>query len=377
MKNDTEIYLDYNATTPVDHRVFEGMLPWLQGVHGNASSNHAYGRRAAAKVQQSREIIASALGLPANGLVFTSGATESDNLALRGANGRVIVAATEHKAVLDTARKLEHVIVPVDRDGKIDEDYLEDRIGGAALVSVMLANNETGVVQNLSTIVEMARSHEVLVHTDATQAFGKIPLQLDHLDVDMVSISSHKIYGPQGIGALWIKRGVNISPMITGGGHEGGIRSGTLNIAGIVGFGIAAQTIALEEDSERSRRIVDLILTHLKGSGPFEVFSDHNAGLPNTLSIRFIGADAEAVIANAPEVAISTGSACTSMTPEPSHVLRAMGISTSAAYETLRISVGRGIDSDNAKRAAEVISRAVIRVRELEHEFREGEVFER
>ena len=359
------VYLDYNATTPVDQAVVDEMLPWFRDSFGNASSTHAHGRRAAAAVEESRSAVAVALGVPPRGVIFTSGATEANNLALRGVAGRIVVSSTEHKAVLDTAMSLECDVVGVDRQGAIDLGDLDRAATGAALVSVMLANNETGVLQNLPAVVEIARRHGCLVHTDATQALGKMQLDLTELDVDLASVSAHKLYGPQGVGALYVRRGLHLHSSATGGGHENGVRSGTLNVPGIVGFGAAAQLVDPAVDAISYRRLLDCLLDRLSPAAPFDVYSDHYAGLPNTLSIRFTGADAEAVLAQTARVSMSTGSACTAAVPAPSHVLLAMGIPAHEAFETIRISVGRPTSQEEIETAASELVRGVERVRAL------------
>lgn len=358
-------YLDFNATTPVTEEVLGAMLPWFTEQFGNAASTHVHGQLAAAAVRDARAAVGEALGVPANGIVFTSGATEANNLAIRGARGRVVVPATEHKAVLDTAGAGEVTIVPVDHRGRLDLDALDHAATDAALVSVMLANNETGVVHDLEAVVEIANRRGCLVHTDATQAFGKLDIDLTALGVDFASVSAHKIYGPKGVGALYVRRGVAFDSVMTGGGHERGLRSGTLNVPGIVGFGAAAQRLHPTAAAARSRQLVDVLLERLSMLEPITVYSDHHTGLPNTLSLRFCGADAEAVIANAPEICISTGSACTAAIPEPSHVLVAMGVQPEHAFESLRISVGEPTTMDEVERGVQALERAVMRVRSL------------
>lgn len=361
------IYLDFNATTPTSPEVLEAMLPWFADTFGNASSTHAHGQLARSALHDARETVAAAMGVPPRGVVFTSGATEADNLAIRGVRGRVVVPATEHKAVLETAQSLDHTVVPVDHRGRIDLEALDQAANGAALVSVMLANNETGVLQDLEAVVEIGRRHGCLVHTDATQAFGKIETNFGDLDVDMVSVSAHKLYGPKGVGALYVRRGVELVSTMTGGGHERGVRSGTSNIPAVVGFGVAASRSGLlVEQATRSRNLLDRFLAAVARLLPFDTYSDHHAGLPNTLSIRIPGADAEAVIANAPEISISTGSACTAAVPEPSHVLLAMGVPAEHAFETLRISVGTSTTADEIDLAADALIRAATRVRSFE-----------
>jgi len=367
MSSITPIYLDFNATTPTAPEVLDAMLPWFTESFGNASSTHAHGQLARSALHDARDAVAAAMGVPSSGIVFTSGATEADNLAIRGVRGRVVVPTTEHKAVLDTAQSLDHTLVPVDRHGRVDLDALDHAAAGASLVSVMLANNETGVLQDLPAVVEIGRRHGCLVHTDATQAFGKIETNFGDLDVDMVSVSAHKVYGPKGVGALFVRRGVNLVSTMTGGGHERGVRSGTSNIPGVVGFGVAASRHHLVAGrAARSRDLLDRFLARIASLQPFETYSDHHSGLPNTLSIRIPGADAEAVIANAPEVSISTGSACTAAVPEPSHVLLAMGVPAEQAFETLRISIGVTTTADEIDSAADAVTRAANRVRSFE-----------
>jgi cysteine desulfurase len=358
------VYLDFNATTPTAAAVLEMMLPWFSTNFGNASSTHPYGQVAAAAVANARAAVAQGLGVPPSGIIFTSGATEANNLAIRGVHGKVVVTSTEHKAVLDTARSRVHAVVPVDSRGRVDLGALDAEAEGSSLISVMMANNETGVLQDLGAVVEIARRHGCLVHTDATQAFGKLPMNLVSLGVDLASVSAHKIYGPKGVGALYVRRGVTLESTVTGGGHERGLRSGTSNVPGIVGFGAAVERIDLG-DGQRLRRLIDELISGVRRVEPFEFFSDHHEGLPNTLSIRFSGADAEAVMANCPNLCISTGSACTASTPEPSHVLQAMGVPASAAYEVLRISVGAPTTAGDVAAASEALVDAVRRVRTL------------
>lgn len=365
MSTPAGIYLDYNSTTPVDPAVLEAMLPWFTDHFGNASSTHAHGRRAKAAVEEARSSVATSLGVSPRTIVFTSGATEANNIALRGVRGRVVVVSSEHKAVLETAASLEHSVVGVDAAGAVDLDELDHAAAGASLISVMLANNETGVTQDLHAVTEIARRHGCLVHTDATQALGKLEVDLAALDVDLASVSAHKVYGPKGVGALFVRRGISLAASVTGGGHEEGVRSGTLNVPGIVGFGAAARHIDVERDASSSRRRLDRLVAGLDAVGDWSLNSDHQVGLPNTASISFAGADAEAVLAQAAGVAMSTGSACTAAVPEPSHVLLAMGLSVEAAFETIRISVGRPTtDADVDDAVAELI-RSVAIVREL------------
>lgn len=362
------IYLDHNATSPVTAPVLAAMLPWFRERPGNAASVHSAGREAAAAVDRARSQIAQAIGSRKSEVIFTSGATEANNLVLRGLPGSVVAPATEHKAVLDTARDLDSgraKIVAVRRDGQLDLAELAELLPSSSLVSVMLANNETGVVHDVAAIARIAHDRGCLVHTDATQALGKMPLDVEDLGVDLASFSAHKVGGPKGVGALFVRRGVKLRSTMTGGGHERNIRSGTLNVPGIVGFGEALAGLGdVDRRAEHVRSLATDLLTRLRdGAGPIEVYSDHKSGLPNTLSIRFVDADGEAVMANCPAVAMSVGSACTAAVPEPSHVLLAMGIPSRAAFETLRLSLGAEATRDEVKRAADLIASAVQRVR--------------
>ncbi len=363
------INLDHNATTPVAEAVLAAMLPWFREHPGNPASAHALGRRAATAVDTARRQVAEAINARPQEIIFTSGSTEATNLALRGTPGPVVVAATEHKAALDTAQSHPGgcTVVAVDSTGRIDLDELRSAAPHAHVVSVMLANNETGVVQDLPAIVAIAHEVGALVHTDSTQALGKIPVDLDKLGVDLASFSAHKIEGPKGTGCLFVRRGVAINSVMTGGGHERGLRSGTLNVPGIVGFGEAAERAAQGLDDRRKamRSRSQQLLEGLAPAHPLEIFSDHHLGLPNTLSVRFVGADGEAVMAHAPDVAMSLGSACTNAIPEPSHVLRAMGVTETAAFETVRLSVGAETTPRDIDKAAAHIVQAVETVRRL------------
>lgn len=375
------IYLDYNATTPVDDRVIAGMLPFLSWKFANAASSHEMGREANAAVEDARSTIAELLGVQRGELYFTSGATEANNLALRGflrtaskSRLRLLVGATEHRAVLDTARDLIDLgvqvdEVPVDTDGLIDEDaYVHMLDEGVGLVSIMWANNETGVIAPIARLAELAHSAGALFHTDVTQAVGKLPIDLKVASVDLASLSAHKVYGPKGVGALFARRGVNLEAQMSGGGHERGVRSGTLNVPGIVGFGVAAALASECLVSERSRladlsaHLVDALRAHIND---IRVIADGSPRLPNTVNIRMVGADSEAVMANAPGVAISSGSACTALAPEVSHVLLAMGLRTDQAEECLRFSLGRPTTIEHIDAAAIHVAEAVRRVRLL------------
>ncbi len=369
----TLIYLDANATTRVAPSVLEAMLPWFTDQFANAASIHVAGREAAEAVERARRSVASRIGCRPSEIVFTSGATEANNLALRGVAGRVACPAAEHKAVLDTTKALQGFVVAVDAAGRVDFEAFADACLGATLVSVMAANNETGILTDMHRVVDVAHAAGCLVHSDMTQAFGKVPVDVTDIGVDLASFSAHKVHGPKGVGALYVRRGVRLSSMMTGGGHERGFRSGTLNVPGIVGFGAACDLLPACADVGRAtsacaaRETVSSHLAHLLKHevDGVEFYSDHHTGLPNTLSVRFVGVDGEALMANCPDVAMSVGSACTSAVPEPSHVLLAMGTSPAAAFETVRLSLDDEVDAGTVEIAAERIIAAVARVRGL------------
>jgi cysteine desulfurase len=374
------IYLDYNATTPVDERVVEAMLPWFTATFWNAASAHAGGRIATEAVEQARSEVARLIGAQRSEIVWTSGATEANNLALMGAvaaapaaRRRLITTGAEHKAVLDVASHLRSTgssvtVLPVDRLGRVSLDHLEDELsrGDTAVVSVMAANNETGVLTDLVPITDLVHEHGGLLHTDATQIVGKLPFDVQAVGIDLASVSAHKLYGPKGVGALYVQRRVRLDPVTFGGGHERGLRSGTLNVPGIVGFGRAASLALGVDHADRLSELRDhLTRTLTERVGDVEVMGGDAARLPNTANLRFVGADAEAVMANAPEVMVSSGSACTALTPEPSHVLLAMGLDRTASTECLRISVGRPTRRQEVDAAVEMLGAAVDRVRAL------------
>lgn len=368
------VYLDNNATTPLDGRVLEEMMPYLKGDFGNPSSaSHAYGWTAEAAVEVARERVAEAVGAAPDEIFFTSGATESDNLALRGSlsvGGHLIVSATEHEAVLHTARLLEGygvslTVLPVDGDGLVSPQDLRTSIRDeTALVSVMLANNETGAVQDIPALAAVASERGVPLHTDAAQSLGRLPIDASELGVSMMSLSAHKAHGPKGVGAILIRRNPGVrtprlSPMLTGGGQERGLRGGTLNVPGIVGFGKAAELArnGLSEEPARLRSLKTMLMERLTdglaGLGVEVVVNgDFEKTLPNTLSVRLGGLDAGEILADCPGVAASTGSACASREPEPSHVLLAMGPGEEEISSTIRMSLGRFTTPEEVEDAA-------------------------
>ena len=379
-----EVYLDYNGSAPLDPRVAAVMVPALTERSGNASSTHSFGQRQAAAVDGARQSVAALVGGSPSGVVFTASATEANNLALRGAvdaappnRSRVLVSAVEHASVLRTARWLEESglveldVVPVTRGGFVDLLALESLLGpDVLLVSVVAANGETGVINPLREIADLVRSVDALFHSDATQLVGWEPLDMEGLHIDLFSLSGHKICGPGGVGALVGNRQAlrRLSPIVHGGGHERGLRSGSLNVAGIVGLGVAAD-IAVEErtgESERVTQLRDRLVTTL-GSHLHEVtqIGDVDRRLPNTANVRFGGADADAVVVNLEPVAASTGSACSSGSIEPSEVLLAMGLSREAAYECVRFSLGRFTTEEDIDLAVDRAVAAVSRVRAM------------
>lgn len=374
------IYLDYNATAPMRPAAAAAVLDAMRSA-GNSSSPHAAGRDAARRVDSARRQLADLLNCSPGEIVFTSGATEANNLALRTAHlggRRLVTSAVEHPAVLETARDLTKdrpaslVVLPVDRDGLVDVAALEvalkaSRVG---VVSLMAANNETGVLTDLAPVVEAAHAAGALVHTDATQMVGRLPVDLGELDVDLLSLSAHKFGGPQGVGALFIRRGVPLPyrPLLTGGGQERGWRPGTLNVAGIAGAGAAAEAAhrGLGEEAARVARLRDVLEAAVTASvGGCWVNGARSPRLPGVSSITAEGALADAVMASMPEVAISDGSACASGAPTPSHVLLAMGLTREQAGSTVRFSLGYATREAEIVRAADALSNAVGHVRTI------------
>ncbi|MGE5313396.1 MAG: cysteine desulfurase family protein [Acidobacteriota bacterium] len=357
------IYLDNHATTRVDPRVVNAMLPYFTEHYGNPSSrDHRYGWHAKEAVELARRRIAEAVHAQTAEILFTSGATESNNLALKGvaeayrdAGNRIVTCATEHSSVLDVCRTLELsgfivTVIPVDEAGRIDLEALESAlIPGTIMVSVMIANNEIGTLAPIRAIGSMCRARNILFHTDAVQAFTRIPIDVRADGIDLMSLSAHKIYGPKGVGALYVRRGsrgVRLMPQMDGGGQESGMRPGTMNVPSIVGFG-EATAIAMASRGEETRRITalrDALETGLVSAGGVTVNGDRTHRLPNNLNVTFDGVKASDLMSEAREIALSTGSACTAEDigrEEYSHVLRAIGLDKNRASSTLRIGVGR------------------------------------
>jgi cysteine desulfurase len=372
------IYLDHHATTPIDPRVLDAMLPYLREDFGNAAStSHAYGWKAEAAVEVARERVAAVLGASPESIVFTSGATEANNLAIQGiararkGRNHLVTLTTEHPAVLDVCRALESEghrlsVVPVGEDGLVDVTELRAALGAeSALLSVMAANNEIGVLQPLAEIASICREDGVVFHTDAAQAAGKIPLQVDDLGVDLLSLSAHKFYGPKGVGALYVRPRTRIAPLMHGGGHERGLRPGTLPVALCVGMGRALELAAeeLEQEAERLAALRDRLWAHLDR----ELGDVHRNGHPTlrlagNLNVCFRGVDGDKLLLGLPDVAVSSGSACSTSRPEPSHVLLALGCDKQDASASLRFGLGRGTTLAEIDTAA---SRVVAAVRKL------------
>ena len=372
------VYMDCHATTPVDRRVLDEMLPYMTERFGNPSStDHGFGYEASVAVEEARRKVAGLVGAHRDEIVFTSGATEADNTALRGVMERyaekgdhLVTCATEHKAVLDTARYMERAgkrvtYLPVDEYGTVDSGALEGAITPeTVLVSVMAANNEIGTIPDMRKIGEIVRRRGAVFHTDAAQAAGHIPIDVDAMGIDVMSMSSHKMYGPKGIGALYIRGmrpAVRLEPMMTGGGQERNIRSGTLNVPGIVGFGKAAELAQthMESEGRRHRGWTGHMLDMFAEAGA--ALNGHpTSRLPHNLNVRFPGIEGKAVINSVSDmVAISAGSACTTQSVEPSHVLLALGLSEDQAHQSIRFGLGRFTTREETEFAVRVVLDAV------------------
>ncbi|EAW33497.1 IscS subfamily cysteine desulfurase [Lyngbya sp. PCC 8106] len=367
------IYLDNNATTPMDERVLAAMIPYFTEHFGNpASINHFYGWEAEAAVKKARETLASAINATPEEIIFTSGATESDNLAIKGvaeayfSKGRHLISVvSEHNAILDPLHYLENLgfeltLLPVQSDGLIDINLLEKAIRpDTILVSVMAANNEIGVLQPIAEIGKLCRDRNIFFHTDAAQALGKIPLNVEDMNIDLMSLTAHKIYGPKGIGALYIRRRnprVKLAPQLHGGGHERGMRSGTLYTPQIVGFGEAVK-LALKEMKSETKRLTNLrqqLWEKLATLGEIYLNGHPTKHLAGNLNISVAGVDGQALLLGLqPLMAVSSGSACTSTKIEPSHVLTALGRSDALAYASIRFGIGRFNTSDEIDQVVE------------------------
>ena len=379
------IYMDNHATTPMDPRVFEAMKPYFLQTFGNAASrNHSFGWEAEEAVEKSRKQIASLIGATAKEIVFTSGATESNNLALKGVaemyaekGNHIITAATEHKATLDTCKRLEKhgvrvTYLPVQTNGLVDLDQLQAAMTDKTiLISIMYANNEIGVVQPIAELGKIAKSKGALLHTDATQAVGKIPVNVIKDNIDLMSLSGHKMYGPKGVGALYVRRKsprVQITAQMDGGGHERGMRSGTLNVPGIVGLGEACALCQAEmpEESKRMAFLRDKLMHKLQSELDETYINgtlEHR--LPNNLNISFAYVEGESLLMGINDIAVSSGSACTSATLEPSYVLKALGAGDDLAHSSIRFGLGRFNTEEEVDYVAAKVIDVVKKLREL------------
>ena len=379
------IYMDYHATTPVDPRVLEAMLPYFADNFGNAASrNHAFGWVAEEAVDKGRQQVADLIGAKPKEVIFTSGATESNNLAIKGVaemyrekGNHVITCVTEHKAVIDTCKKLEKLggrvtYLPVQKDGRIDLDELRAAITDKTiLITIMTANNEIGVLQPVAEIGTIAKEKGILFHTDAVQAVGKVPFDVNQIKADLVSLSAHKMYGPKGVGALYVRRRnprVLLAEQISGGGHERGMRSGTLNVPGIVGLGKAAEICQADMVSDTARLLAlrerlnekfhqNLDEIYINGS------MEHR--LPHNLNISFAYVEGESLLMGINDVAVSSGSACTSASLEPSYVLKALGAGDDLAHSSIRFGLGRWSTEEEVDYIVDKLTSVVRRLREM------------
>jgi cysteine desulfurase len=378
------IYLDNHATTPLDPRVLDEMLPYFKEKFGNAASrSHQFGWEAEAAVEKAREQVARLIGTSAKEIVFTSGATESDNLAIKGVSEKyrdkgdhIVTCATEHKAVLDSCKHLEKqgyrvTYLPVGKDGLIDLDDLKRALDDKTiLVSIMFANNEIGVLQPIAEIGAMCRERGILFHSDAVQAIGKVPVSVEEQNIDLASITAHKMYGPKGVGALYVRRKsprVELAPMIDGGGHEHGMRSGTLNVPGIVGLGKACELCreVLAAEAARLKALRDRLKDKIfAGLDDVYVNGSMEQRLPGNLNVSFANVDAEPLLMGINDVAVSTGSACSSAAIEPSHVLKALGAGD-LTHGSIRFGIGRFNTQAEIDYVAARVVETVKRLREL------------
>jgi len=386
MTFNTPIYLDNNATTPVDPRVLEAMLPFFTKSFGNAASkSHSFGWEAEAAVDSAREQVAKLVGASSPGeIVLTSGATESDNLAIKGVaeayrhkGDHLVTCMTEHKAVLDSCKVLEKqgfrvTYLPVSSSGFVEEKRLRDALTDKTiLISIMAANNEIGTIQPVKEIGRLAKEKGILFHCDATQAVGKIPINVEDMGIDLLSLTAHKMYGPKGVGALYVRSSkprVKVTPLIDGGGHERGMRSGTLNVPGIVGLGKACELSQLEMDAEGERltalreRLKRALLDQLED---VHVNGDMVKRVPGNLNMSFAYIEGESLMMGLKEIAVSTGSACTSASLEPSYVLKAIGLEDSMAHASIRFGIGRFNTQDEIDYAVKRVVEEVSRLRNI------------
>jgi cysteine desulfurase len=379
------IYMDNNATTRTDPRVVEAMLPYFTDKYGNAASrNHPFGWEAEAAVEEGREKIADLIGASAKEIIFTSGATESNNLAIKGVmamykkkGNHIITQATEHKAVLDTCKRLERegcqvTYLPVDRYGQVHPDQIREAItDNTVLVSIMAANNEIGTLQPIKAIGKLCKEKGVLFHTDAVQIVGKLPIDVEDMGIDLLSMTAHKVYGPKGIGALYVRKKdprVRLEPQIDGGGHERGMRSGTLAVPLIVGFGTACAIANQEmaEEAESTLRLRERLRKGIMDRLPETYLNGHpTERLPGNANISFAYVEGEGLMMGIKDVAVSSGSACTSASLEPSYVLRALGVGDELAHSSIRFGIGRFNTEAEVDYVADLVVREVNRLREM------------
>ncbi len=384
------IYMDYHATTPVDPRVLDVMLPYFTEKFGNpASRQHQFGWIAEEAVETSRSSIAKSLGVESREIIFTSGATESNNLALKGIadsyhhkGNHIITTLTEHKSILDPCKKLEKAgfkvtYLPVDQYGNIDLNQFESEITSATiLVSIMFANNEIGTIQDIKSISKICRDKGILFHTDATQAVGKINLNIKEMDIDLLSFSGHKIYGPKGIGVLFIKNSspkIKLTMQMNGGGHERGIRSGTLNVPAIVGLAKALELSiqSMDDEEKRLRKLRDKMLSSFTKSLDDVYLNGHPINrLPNNLNVSFLHVEDTQLMMSMREIAVSTGSACSTADPEPSHVLKALGISKDRIHSAIRFGLGRFTTEEEVDYTIDKVVENVKKLRNISQQYK-------
>ncbi|MGA2676962.1 MAG: cysteine desulfurase NifS [Methanobacterium sp.] len=377
------MYMDHSATSPVDIEVFNAMKPYFVESYGNASTLYSLGREARRAMESSREKVASIIGANTDEIIFTSGGTESDNIAIKGTAYRfkrrgnhIITSNIEHPAVDETCKYLEKngfevTYLPVEKDGIVNSSDLEDAITDKTiLITVMHANNEIGTIQPISEIGEIARENKIYFHTDAVQSVGKIPVNVEELNVDMLSLSAHKLYGPKGVGALYIKKGVRVEPIIHGGGHEKGIRPGTENVAGIVGLGKACEISEnnLEEEAQYLTSMRDELIKRVLSEIDESYLNGHpTKRLPNNINFRFTGIEGESLVLHldSKNIASSTGSACSSKKLEASHVLMALGLKEVQAHGSLRLTLGKENKVEDIDYVIESIKNAVDTLRKM------------
>jgi cysteine desulfurase len=379
------IYMDNNATTRCDPRVVEAMLPYFTEHYGNAASrNHAFGWRAEEAVDQAREQVGSLIGASAKEIIFTSGATESNNLAIKGVaamyrkkGNHIITAVTEHKAVIDPCKRLERdgyqvTFLPVDKEGRVSAEQVAAAITDKTiLVSIMAANNEIGTLQPIQSLGKLCKQRGVLFHTDAVQAVGKVPIDVDEMGIDLLSLTAHKIYGPKGIGALYVRRKdprVRLDPIIDGGGHERGMRSGTLPVPGIVGLGMACELCRKEMDVETKRLLVlrDKLKKGIEARLEDVYLNGHpTERLPGNMNLSFAYVEGEALMMGMKDVAVSSGSACTSASLEPSYVLKALGVGDELAHSSIRFGLGRFNTEEEVNYIIDHVVQAVNHLRDM------------